>query len=226
VSSLLVFAIFFPLRVFLAFWFGGTAGKNFEEEVVVFQLCFNSRGEILVADSSFFFPSFPRETLQTLVLPRRDSTLKLLVVSTHQQLFIKCAKRRETHRWREPARPTFFAVNHWVEGEERHTYLYVQESRVRVQDSPLLEEFPTSKINEHCVAENPICSSKTKPAKLGAIRLRKHALEEEGGEKGKNKRKKHPFHRCPFAEISPLFFFTLFNVSIAARSVFLSSYPN
>jgi len=82
-----------------------------------------------------------------------------------------------------------------VEGEERHTYLYVQESRVRVQDSPLLEEFPTSKINEHCVAESPICSSKTKPAKLGAIRLRKQALEEEGGEKGKNKRKKHPFHR-------------------------------
>jgi hypothetical protein len=113
-----------------------------------------------------------------------------------------------------------------VEGEERHTYLYVQESRVRVQDSPLLEEFPTSKINEHCVAESPICSSKTKPAKLGAIRLRKQALEEEGGEKGKNKRKKHPFHRCTFAEISPLFFFAFFNVSIAARSVFLSSYPN
>lgn len=45
---------FFPLRVFLAFWFGGTAGKNFGEEVVVLQLCFNFRGEILVADSSFF----------------------------------------------------------------------------------------------------------------------------------------------------------------------------
>jgi hypothetical protein len=113
-----------------------------------------------------------------------------------------------------------------VEGEERHTYLCVQESRVRVQDSPLLEEFPTAKINEHCVAENPICSSKTKPAKLGAIRLRKQALEEEGGEKGKNKRKKHPFHRCPFAEISALFFFACFYVSIAARSVFLSSHPN
>lgn len=156
------------------------------------QLCFNnSRGEILVANSSSFFFPFPRETLQTLVLPRRYSTLKLLVVSTHQQLFIKCAKRRETHRWREHARPPFFAVNHWVEGEERHTYLYVQESRVRVQDSPLLGEFPTAKINEHCVAENPICSSKTKPAKLGAIRLRKQALEEEGGAKGK----KHPFHR-------------------------------
>jgi hypothetical protein len=84
-----------------------------------------------------------------------------------------------------------------VEGEERHTYLYVQESRVRVQDSPLLGEFPTAKINEHRVAENPICSSKTKPAKLGAIRLRKQALEEEGGAKGKNKtkEKKHPFHR-------------------------------
>jgi hypothetical protein len=109
-----------------------------------------------------------------------------------------------------------------VEGEERHTYLYVQESRVRVQDSPLLGEFPTAKINEHCVAENPICSSKTKPAKLGAIRLRKQALEEEGGAKGK----KHPFHRCPFAEISPLFFFAFFYVSIAARCVFLSSHPN
>jgi hypothetical protein len=86
-------------------------------------------------------------------------------------------------------------VNHWEEGEERHTYLYVQESRVRVQDSPLLEEFSTAKINKHCVAENPICTSETKPAKLGASRLRKQALEGEGGEKGKKQKKNHPFHR-------------------------------
>jgi hypothetical protein len=128
---------------------------------------------------------------------------------------------------RPPARPPFFAVNHWVEGEERHTYLYVQESRVRVQDSPLLEEFPTAKINEHCVAENPICSSKTKPAKLGAIRLRKQALEEEVGRKEKTTEKNTHFtgvHSQRF--LLCFFFFAFFYVSIAARSVFLSSHPN
>jgi hypothetical protein len=111
----------------------------------------------------------------------------------------------------ERPRPPFFAVNHWEEREERHTYLYVQESRVRVQDSPLLEEFPTAKINKHCAAENPICTSKTKPAKLGAIRLRKQALEEEGVEKGENKRENTHFtgvHSQRFLLCFSLHFFT------------------
>ncbi len=54
--------IFFHCEFFLAFWFGGTAGKNFEEEVVVLQFCFNSRGVILVADSSFSFSFSERDS--------------------------------------------------------------------------------------------------------------------------------------------------------------------
>lgn len=80
-SSFLVFAKKnFPLRVFLAFWFDRTAGKNFEEEVVVLQFCFNSRGEILVADSSFFFS------------PERDSI----------HLFFRDALQRWSFWWWAP----------------------------------------------------------------------------------------------------------------------------
>jgi hypothetical protein len=104
----------------LAFWFGGTVGKNFEERVVVLQFCFNSRGEILVADSSFFFFSPQRETPDTCSSETQFNAEASGVEHPPTSVYqVREEKENPSlERPRPTARPPFFAVNHWEEGEE------------------------------------------------------------------------------------------------------------